>query len=96
MQMHTANHQTEHRDPNGGVRGRTEGTEGSCNPIGKAIISTNHIPQSSQELNHQPKSSHGETHGSSCICSRELPYLAPIGGETLGPVEAQCPSVGEC
>ena len=28
MQMLTANHWTEHRDPNGGVRGRTEGAEG--------------------------------------------------------------------
>jgi hypothetical protein len=28
MQMLAANHQTEHRDPNGGVRGRTKGAEG--------------------------------------------------------------------
>ena len=24
------------------------------------------------------------------------PYLASMGGEALGPVKAQCPSVGEC
>jgi hypothetical protein len=28
------------------------------------------------------------------ICSRRLPYLASVGGEALGPVEAWCPSVG--
>ena len=36
------------------------------------------------------------THGSSCICSRQWPYQSSIGGETLGPVNARCPSVGEC
>ena len=29
MQMLTAIHQTEHRDPNGGVRGRIDGAEGA-------------------------------------------------------------------
>jgi hypothetical protein len=38
----------------------------------------------------------GVTHGSSCICNRGCPCLASIGGEALGPVKAQCPSVGEC
>jgi len=28
MRMLKANHLTDHRDPNGGVRGRTEGAEG--------------------------------------------------------------------
>jgi len=37
--MLAANHQIEHWDPNGGVRGRSEGTEGVYNPIG--TISTN-------------------------------------------------------
>jgi hypothetical protein len=37
MQMLTANHRTEHEDHNGGVRGRTEGAEGVCNPIGRTI-----------------------------------------------------------
>jgi hypothetical protein len=39
--------------PNGRARGRTEGAEGDCNPIGR--ISTNWTTQSSQWLNHQPK-----------------------------------------
>jgi hypothetical protein len=47
-------------------------------------------------LNHQPKSTHGGTHGSSCICSRELPSQSSMGGEALGPVKALCPSVEEC
>jgi hypothetical protein len=51
--MLAANHWTEHRVPNGGVREKTEGAEGVCNPIGRAIISTNQIPQG---LNYQPKS----------------------------------------
>ena len=33
MWMLTANHLTEHRDPNGGVRGRTEGAEGALSGI---------------------------------------------------------------
>jgi len=37
MRMLTANHQTEHRDPNGEVRGRTVGDEGVCKPIGRTI-----------------------------------------------------------
>ena len=31
--MVIANHWTEHREPNGGVRGRTEGTEGALSGI---------------------------------------------------------------
>ena len=50
--------------------------------------------KSSQVLNHQPKSTHGGTHGSSCICSRGWPCWASMGEEALGP--ALCPSVGEC
>jgi len=38
MRMLAANHQTEHRDPNGGVRERTAGV---FNLIGKTTISTN-------------------------------------------------------
>jgi hypothetical protein len=41
MQMLAANHWTEHRDLNGGVRGSNEGAEGVCNSIGREIISTN-------------------------------------------------------
>jgi len=36
----------------------------------------------------QPKNIHGQTHGSSCICSRGWPYLASMRGESLHPVEA--------
>jgi hypothetical protein len=35
--------------PNGGIRERSEGAEGVCNPIGRKTISTNQIPQSSQD-----------------------------------------------
>ena len=85
--MHAVNHLTKNGDPNGGVRGRTEGAEGIHNPIGRKT-SPNQNPQSSQGLNHKPKSIHGGTHGSSYICSRGWSYLASMGGEALGPVEA--------
>jgi hypothetical protein len=58
-------------------KGRTEGV---CNSIERTTVSTNQIPKSSQGLNHQPKNAQGETHGSRCICSRWLPYLASMGG----------------
>jgi hypothetical protein len=76
------------RNPNGSVRGRTEGAEGGCNPIGRTIISPTQFPWSSQGINTQSKRIHGELHGSNYISSRRLPYLPSIGGEALGLVEA--------
>jgi hypothetical protein len=73
--MLTANHWTKHMVPNGGARERIEGAEGLWNPIGRTI-STNKSHQSSQELNHQTKNTHGGTHGSSHICSRGWPCRA--------------------
>jgi hypothetical protein len=35
-------------------------------------------------------------HGSSHICRRGWPCRTSMGGEALGPMKAQCPSVGEC
>jgi hypothetical protein len=72
---------------------RTEGAEGVCNPIRKTTLSTT---QSSQGLNHQPRSTHGGTHGSSHIRSRGQPCWKTMGKEALGPVKARCPSVREC
>jgi hypothetical protein len=54
--MLAAKCQTEHRDPNGRVRKRTEGAEGDYNPIERIPISTNQMNQNTQSLNHQPKS----------------------------------------
>ena len=85
--MLAANHWTEYEDPSGRVRKRTEGAEGVCNPIGRTI-STNQIPQSFQGLNHQPKSTHGGTHGSSHICSRGWPSGSSMGGGARGPMKA--------
>jgi hypothetical protein len=56
--------------------------------IGKTTISTNWIPQSSQGLNHQPRSTHGGTQGSNHICSRGWPCLASVGEEAISPVKA--------
>jgi hypothetical protein len=88
MWMLAADHWTEQRDTSGGVKGRSEGAEGICNPIGRTTISTNQARQSLRRLNHQPKNPHGRTHGSSCICSRGWPYLASVGEEAFGPVKA--------
>jgi hypothetical protein len=59
--MLLTNYWTEHRVLNGGVKERTEGTDGVCNSIVKTTISTNQTPEKSQGLNHQPKSTHEET-----------------------------------
>jgi hypothetical protein len=48
MQMHTAKHQTEYRDPKGGVRARTEGAEEVHNLIGRTI-STNQTPKAPRD-----------------------------------------------
>jgi len=90
--MFAANYWTENGVLIGKVRERIEGAEGVWNPI-RTTMPTN---QSSQELNHHPKNIHGQTHGSSCICSRAWPCWAPLGGEVLGPAKAQCPGIGEC
>jgi hypothetical protein len=92
--MLAAKHWPEHGVPNGGVREKIEGAEGVCNPIGRTI-STNQRYQSSQGLNQEPKSKHGGTHGSSCICIRGWHCWSSMEREALGPVMAQCPSEGE-
>jgi hypothetical protein len=74
------------------VRERTKGLEGVYNAIGRTIISTKKTPQNSQGLNHQSKSTHGMTSGSSHIWSRGCSCLASMRGEVLGPVKARCPS----
>jgi hypothetical protein len=94
--MLVAIHWTQHRVPNEGASERTQGAEGVCSPIGGTTIWTSQYPQSSQGLNHQPKSTHGRTHGSSCICSRGWPYLPSMGGESFDPLKAWCPSTGKC
>jgi len=76
--------------PTGGSIERFEGAEGARNPI-RTRIPTN---QSSQELNHYPKSTHRQTHGSSCICSRGWTSWAAVEKEALGPSKVRTPSVG--
>jgi hypothetical protein len=81
------------RDKTGGVRKRTEGSEGVCNPIQRTTVPTNKTyppppPPSSHGLNRQAKSTHGMTHGFSHISSRGWPCQASVGGEALGPVKA--------
>jgi hypothetical protein len=47
--MLAANHYTEHRGLNGGVRGRNKEAGGVCNPIGRTAISTNQNPPSPRD-----------------------------------------------
>jgi len=56
---------------------------------------TSNANRSSQGLNHHPKSTHGQTHGSSCIYSRGWLFWA-TRGEALGSAMARFFSVGEC
>jgi hypothetical protein len=74
MQILTANHQTEPRALNGIARGRIEGAEGYCNPIGR-IISTNWTTQSSQGLKDQTESIYGRSPGLTYICIRGWTFL---------------------
>jgi hypothetical protein len=76
----TANHWTEHRVPKEGARESTQGLEAVCSPIGETTIWTNQYSQSCLGLNHQPKKTHGRTHGSSCICSKGWPGQSSTGG----------------
>ena len=94
--MHTAIHRTEHRVPNEGARERTQGAEGVCILLGGITIQTKQYTQISQGLKPQPKSTHGGTHGSNCICNRGWLCLSLMGEVALGPVKARCPIVGEC
>jgi hypothetical protein len=83
MQMYTA--KTEHGDPKGEVRARTVGAEGVYNPVEKTIT-TNQTPQKLRRT--KPPTKEYTEEGSSLMCSRGLPYLASMGGEPLGLVEA--------
>jgi hypothetical protein len=95
-QMLTTNHWNEHRVPNGEVG---EGTERSLR--GFAVLWKEQQCQQARSprapgLDHQPKSTHGGTHGSSYVCDRGWPCWISMGGEAPGPVGVRCPTVGEC
>jgi hypothetical protein len=49
MQMYTAKHWTESRDPNGEAMVKTEGDEEVCNLVGRTTISTNQTPKAPRE-----------------------------------------------
>jgi hypothetical protein len=59
-------------------------------------VSTGQTPRSSLELDHQPKSTHGSTHGSGHICGRGWLCWTSVVGDTLGPEVVRCLSVGKC
>jgi len=48
--------------------------------------------QSSQGLKHCSKTTQGQTHGSSCICSKGWLFWASMGGEALDTAKAGTPS----
>jgi hypothetical protein len=57
--MYTAKHWTEYGGHNRTFRVRTVEADGVYNLIGRMTKPINQIPQSSQEINHQPKSTQG-------------------------------------
>ena len=60
---------------------------------GGATVSTSQTPRNSRRLNHQPKDTHGGTHGSGSICGRGWTYWTSAAGETLEPEGVRFPSV---
>ena len=70
--------------------------KGSATPWEEQSYQPTKPYRSFQGLKHQPMSTHGETHGSRCICSRGWHSLTSVRGEAFGPVKAHIPSVGEC
>jgi len=89
MRRFAANRWTEQGDPNRGVREKTKGPEGVCNPIERTTILTNQNPQS-----HQPMSTHGGTYDSSHICNKGWRCPVTIGGKALGPVKTRILNIG--
>jgi hypothetical protein len=59
-------------------------------------VSIGQIFLSPRGLDHQPKNTHGTTHGASHICSRAWPCWTSVGGKALGPEGVGSPRVGEC
>ena len=96
MQILTATHWTQVREPCGRDRGRTEEVEGNCNSTGRTTLSSNRAPQRSQGLSYQSKSIHGLVCGPCYIYSRGVSCLTSVEGDVLGSVEAWCQRQGEC
>ena len=94
--MLTPIHWIEHRVLNEISRESTQGAEGACSPIGGTTIWANQYPQSSLGLNYQPKKTHGWTHSSSFIYSRECPSRSSMEWEAFGLMKVLYPSIGEC
>ena len=87
---------SEHRVPNGGVRGRTKGAEEVCNPIGRTKLSTNQTPPELPGTKPLTKDYTWRNPWVQCICSRGWPCWSSMGKEALGLVKVRCPSVEEC
>lgn len=97
--MLKTNHWTKSGVPYGGVGEGTEGAKGVSSLMGEATVSTGQTMAPFlifQGLDHQPKSTHGGTHGSGHICGRGWPCWTSVGGAALGPEDFRCLSVGEC
>jgi hypothetical protein len=87
MQVLIANHWVKVRDQYGRVKGRTEGVEGDCNPIGRTTGSTNGDLSELSETKPKPRSIHGQVHGPRHMCSRGLSCMASVGEGALHRME---------
>ena len=70
--MLTAYHWIELGVLDGGVGEETEEAEGFCSLMKGATVSTGQTFKSSQGQDHQPKNTHGRTHGSSYVAENGL------------------------
>ena len=87
--MLAANHQTEHGDPSGGVRGRMNKTMRFATPSEVQQYQQTRPPQSSEELNHQPKNTHGGTMAPAVLVAEDgiIWQQWDLGPKELGPMK---------
>jgi hypothetical protein len=87
MWMLEANNWTEREVPKGGIRERTEGVEGVCNPIERATVSTNQTPHHHPEHPGTKPPAKEYTWRDPCISGRGWPCWTSMGGVALSPVK---------
>jgi hypothetical protein len=83
MQILTAIYWTEVRR----LRGRTAGTEGDCNPIGRTTISSNPDISEHPETKPPTKNIHCMAHDIWHIYSRGLPFLVSVRENVVNPLK---------
>ena len=86
---------TENRVPITQERERPEGAERVCNLIGRTTVSNNYTPRASKDLTTN-KRVHMERPMAPAAYLAEEGLVGHQWAKVLDPVNAYCPSVGEC